>query len=50
MYGEGGDPSDYMPYWYGESIGTPVVMAYANNVAANEKVRLRIKYIRAVKP
>ncbi|MBQ2613575.1 MAG: hypothetical protein IJG19_06890 [Methanobrevibacter sp.] len=50
MYGEGGDPSDYMPYWYGESIGTPVVMAYANNVSANEKVRLKIKYIRAVTP
>ena len=50
MYGEGGSPSDYMPYWYGEYIGTPVVMAYANNVASNEKVRLRIKYVRAVTP
>ena len=50
MYGEGGSPSDYTPYWYGDSIGTPVVLAWANNVSANEKVRLKIKYINAVTP
>ena len=50
MYGEGGTPSDYMPYWYGQYIGTPVVLAWAYNVAANERVRLRMKYITAVTP
>ena len=50
MYGEGGEPSDYMPYWYGQYIGTPVVLAWAYNVAANERVRLRMKYITAVTP
>ena len=50
MYGEGGSPSDYTPYWYGDSIGTPVVLAWANNVSANEKVRLKIKYFNAVTP
>lgn len=50
MYGEGGEPSDYMPYWYGQYIGTPVVCAWAYNVAANERVRLKMKYIRAVTP
>ena len=50
MYGEGGEPSDYMPYWYGQYIGTPVVLAWAYNVAANERVRLKMKYITAVTP
>ena len=48
MYGECGEPSDYMPYWYGQYIGSPVVLAWAYNVAANERVRLRMKYITAV--
>lgn len=50
MYGEGGEPSDYMPYWYGQYIGTPVVLAWAYNVSANERVRLKMKYITAVTP
>ena len=32
MYGEGGSPSDYTPYWYGDSIGTPVKIKYINAV------------------
>lgn len=50
MYGEGGSPSDYMAYWYGQYIGTPVVLAWANNLSANERVRLKMKYIMAVTP
>lgn len=48
-----GSVSHYAGYWYGSEIGStyaPCIVFYADNMAADERLRIPIKYIRAVAP
>lgn len=48
-----GSVDNYGGWWYDSMIGStygPCIVFYANNMAANERLRIPIKYIRAVTP
>lgn len=48
-----GSVSNYAGYWYASQIGStyaPCIVFYANNMEANGRLRIPIKYIRAVAP
>ena len=48
-----GSVENYAGYWYASQIGStyaPCITFYANNMAANDRLRIPIKYIRAVAP
>lgn len=48
-----GSVSHYAGYWYASEIGStygPCIVFYADNMAANGRLRIPIKYIRAVAP
>ena len=48
-----GSLDNYAGYWYASEIGStygPCIVFYANNMAANGRLRIPIKYIRAVAP
>lgn len=48
-----GSVENYAGYWYASEMGStyaPCIVFYANNMAANERLRIPIKYIRAVTP
>ena len=48
-----GSVSNYAGYWYGSEIGNTYgscIVFYADNMVADERLRIPIKYIRAVAP
>lgn len=48
-----GSVSNYAGYWYASEIGNtygPCIVFYATNMAADDRLRIPIKYIRAVAP